>query len=348
VGAEVPSKCLERSQGYCLLSLSLFIGTQLKMTDMNTIRVISFYGKVDEWPIWSERFLAKSRRFGFKDLLLGKLSIPTVDEKFDEGTESGNKKSIAIEMNKIAYTELILSIDVKTSSGKVTFNLIKGCKSKDYPDGNAAIAWERIKKKYEPISAPSLVNLEKQFRELSLKKGQDPEIWITESEDLRVRLEAMGSSISENQFMIHILNNLTSDYELQLALMERRVGDDEKPLMIEEIRGELSLRFKRMIMKSLSNKEVEGLEENAFLVDSLKESAVIVDKSGTSRSNARIEDLIMVEITVTQVAVIFVRIFANPAMRRRTVSTSRREIHDPTMPVRITVMPNGPISTHKM
>jgi hypothetical protein len=61
--------------------------------------------------------------------------------------------------------------------------------------------------------------LEKQFRELSLKKGQDPEIWITESEDLRVRLEAMGSSISDNQFMIHILNNLTSDYELQLAFM---------------------------------------------------------------------------------------------------------------------------------
>jgi hypothetical protein len=97
------------------------------MTDMNTVRVIPSYGKVDEWPIWSERFLAKSRRFGFKDLLLGKFSIPTVDEKFDEGTKSGKKKSIAIEMNEIAYTQLILSIDVKTSSGKVAFNLIKGC-----------------------------------------------------------------------------------------------------------------------------------------------------------------------------------------------------------------------------
>jgi hypothetical protein len=109
-------------------------------------------------------------------LLLEKFSIPTVDERFDEGTESGKKKSTAIEMNEIANTELILSIDVKTSSGKVVFNLIKGCKSKDYPDGNAAIAWERFKKKYEPIYAPSLVKLENQFRELSLKKGQDSEI----------------------------------------------------------------------------------------------------------------------------------------------------------------------------
>jgi hypothetical protein len=100
------------------------------MTDMNMIRVIPFYGKADEWPIWSERFLAKLRRFGFKDLLLGKLSIPTVDEKFDEGTESRRKKSVAIEMIEIAYTELILPIYVKTSSGKVAFNLIKGCKRK--------------------------------------------------------------------------------------------------------------------------------------------------------------------------------------------------------------------------
>ena len=137
----------------------------------------------------------------------------------------GKKMSKIIELNEIAYTELILSIDVKSSNGKIAFNLIKGCKSKDYPDGNAASAWERLKNKYEPISAPSMVKLEKQFRELSLKKGQDPEVWITELEDLRVRLEVMDSSISENQFMIHILNNLTTDYELQLALMERRIGD---------------------------------------------------------------------------------------------------------------------------
>jgi hypothetical protein len=54
-----------------------------------------------------------------------------------------------------------------------------------------------------------------------LKKGQDPEIWITELEVLCVKLENMGSCITEDQFMIHILNNLTSDYDLQFALMER-------------------------------------------------------------------------------------------------------------------------------
>jgi hypothetical protein len=41
------------------------------MTNFN-MRVIPFCGKGDEWPIWSEKFLAKAKRYVFKDLLLGK------------------------------------------------------------------------------------------------------------------------------------------------------------------------------------------------------------------------------------------------------------------------------------
>jgi hypothetical protein len=193
------------------------------------------------------------------------LSIPKEDEEIDETSEIEKKKSIIIELNEIAYTELILSIDVKASSGKVAFSIIRWCKIKDYPDGIGVIAWERLKNKYEPVSTPSMVKLEKHFRELSLKKGQDPEVWITELEDLCIKLENMGSFISENQFMIHILNNLTSYYDLQLALMKRRVGDTDKPLTVEEVRGELNLRFESLNMKTSRNEEGEALEEQALI-----------------------------------------------------------------------------------
>jgi hypothetical protein len=39
--------------------------------------------------------------------------------------------------------------------------MIRGCKTKDYPDVNGAIAWERLKNKYKPVSAPLMVKLEK-------------------------------------------------------------------------------------------------------------------------------------------------------------------------------------------
>jgi hypothetical protein len=97
-----------------------------------------------------------------------------------------------------------------------------------------------------------------------LKKGKDLETWITELEDLHVRLEAMDSSISENQFIIHILNNLTPNHELQIAMMEGRVGDLEKSLAIEEIRGELCLRYERLNIKSSNNREGGVFEETAL------------------------------------------------------------------------------------
>jgi hypothetical protein len=52
------------------------------MTNFNTIRVITFCQKGDECPIWSEEFLLREKRYGFKDLFLGKLSIPKADDKF--------------------------------------------------------------------------------------------------------------------------------------------------------------------------------------------------------------------------------------------------------------------------
>jgi hypothetical protein len=157
-----------------------------------------------------------------------------------------------------------LSIDDKTNIGKVAFNLVKGYKNKHYADGNANMAWERLKNKFEPSSAPSLVKLEKQFRQCSLKKRQDPDIWITELEDYRMRLEELGSSISDNQFILHILNNMTDDYDLQLAMMEKRVTDKSNPLTIDEIRDDLNLGFERLNEKQNEESENDNNQEVPF------------------------------------------------------------------------------------
>jgi hypothetical protein len=51
----------------------------LIIADLSTIRVIPFYRKSEEWPTWSDLFLAKARCFGFKDVLLGKVKIPITE-----------------------------------------------------------------------------------------------------------------------------------------------------------------------------------------------------------------------------------------------------------------------------
>jgi gag-polypeptide of LTR copia-type len=190
-------------------------------------------------------------------------------------------------MNELPFTELILSIDDKTSNGKVAFHLVKGCKNKDYANGNASMAWERLKNKFEPQSAPSLVKMEKQFRHCALKKCQGPDVCITELEDYRMKLDELGSSISENQFILHILKNMIAAYNLQLAMMENRLNDKMNPLTVDEIRDDLNLGFERLNEKT-NNNENEDNQEVAFFGGQFKESAETVVQSVTRLEIVRV------------------------------------------------------------
>jgi hypothetical protein len=102
------------------------------MTDLSTIRVIPFYGNSEKWPTWSEKFSAKAKHYDFKDLLLGKFKVPRTDEDYDMESEEGKMLTIAVDINELAFLELILLIDYKTRNGKVALNLVKCCKERLY------------------------------------------------------------------------------------------------------------------------------------------------------------------------------------------------------------------------
>jgi hypothetical protein len=77
--------------------------------------------------------------------------------------------------------------------------------------------------------------------------------------------------------MIHILNNLTTDYKLELAMMERRIGDSERSLTGDDIKGDLSLHFERLNSSSTQDRDSNVLEEHAlFSGNSLRESVATV------------------------------------------------------------------------
>jgi hypothetical protein len=108
---------------------------------LSAIRVLSFSGSRVERPTWSEKFLAKAKRFGIKDVLLGKFDIPKSSEVFDEETDEGKRMLRIINLNEMAFTKLVLLIDVSSSSGKIAFGIIEICKIKDHEDGHASLAW---------------------------------------------------------------------------------------------------------------------------------------------------------------------------------------------------------------
>jgi hypothetical protein len=52
------------------------------------------------------------------------------------------------ELNKDSYKDLILSIEGDGKAGRVAFQLVKGSKTTDLKDGDAALAWSRLANQY--------------------------------------------------------------------------------------------------------------------------------------------------------------------------------------------------------
>jgi hypothetical protein len=104
-----------------------------------------------------------------------------------------------------------------------------------------------------PTTAPSLAKLHKQFYSAKLKKKVNPNIFITYLKHIRTRMEEMESKMSDDQFMLHILKNLSRDYENQINKVEDRLGHSTETLDIEELRDELCLRYERLNTKEESD-----------------------------------------------------------------------------------------------
>ena len=198
----------------------------LKMSEdkERTIRIIPFSGKKEHWAVWEEKFLARAKRKGYKDILLGKEKAP----KDDVSTDTSPELQALKEANELGFEELILSIDGKTKEGRVAFSLIKGCKNADYADGSAYLAWTRLTKKYASKNTVSLLKLKREFTNSVMKSKQDPDEWITELEELQTRIADIASGkagveVSDADMMIHVLNYLPREYDIERHDCEKQL-----------------------------------------------------------------------------------------------------------------------------
>lgn len=60
------------------------------------------------------------------------------------------------------------------------------------------------------------------------------------------RLAEMNSVMTDKHFLMHLINNLTSEYEYTVALVEKRLDDSKNPITLEELRSDLNLRYERL------------------------------------------------------------------------------------------------------
>jgi hypothetical protein len=155
-------------------------------------------------------------------------------------------------------------MNTEESGGMVAFNTIRNLKSKDYEKGNIEIAFKNLWPKYAPSSAPNLAKLHKSFYGAKLQKNVDPDIFITYLEDLRGKMENIGSEMTDDQFILHVVNNLTEDYMNQVQNLERRIRSVTDLLDIEDVREELNLKFERLKTRGKNNSDDDDDEHALF------------------------------------------------------------------------------------
>jgi len=74
----------------------------------------------------------------------------------------------------------------------------------------------------------------------------------------------MNLDISDKDLIVHVLNNLTEDYEAQLMKLEDKLSSTTNPLTIKVIRAELRLKYVRMQEKKDSNKNEDAKNEKVL------------------------------------------------------------------------------------
>ena len=213
-----------------------------------SIKIIPFSGKSVDWPVWSEKFLARARRKGYKKILTGKVKIPSDSEDLSSERDATVKKEKEKlrDLNEEAYEDLILSISGETDVGRVVFQLVRGAKTSNLKDGDAREAWEQLEGKYEAKTAPSRLLLKREINNLRMKFKQDPEVYISTLEDLVLQYNQAGGHWEETETLEHICNTLPRAYEVVIAPLEKRIGASKDPLTLKELCEEVKLKFSKM------------------------------------------------------------------------------------------------------
>ena len=112
--------------------------------------------------------------------------------------------------------------------------------------------------KYKPRTVQSRAEKKLKFAESKLEDWtKDPDEWLDSLEELKSDLELMNSGISNEDFKIHLLNNLPKEYE---SLLEKLIPDISI-LSLSDLREELQSKFKQLAKYS----DGENLEDDQAL-----------------------------------------------------------------------------------
>ena len=185
---------------------------------------------------------------GYTKVLEGEEKVPD-----DDATNLSAAQEQAKKTNSILYAELLLSCN-----DEVSFGCVASAKTDVLKKGQASLAWSRLKDRYESTSATCKVQARKQFANCRLKYGQDPDIWIMTLERYKTRLhELFDTEMDDVDLMIHIINNMSREYDDMIDSLELQLGATHDTLDMKKLKEQLRSKFGRLTKQKEREKDKE-------------------------------------------------------------------------------------------
>jgi len=141
----------------------------MSLTEENkAIRIIGFDDKKKNYRTWATKFRSVATFRGYSTILVEKDPKIPKHDKILKDTDTDREKEKLRKANEKAYCELILACQ-----GPIAFNIVRKCTTDDLPTGNAYLAWNKLKERFDPRISNKKLQLKEKFTNSKLKTGRN-------------------------------------------------------------------------------------------------------------------------------------------------------------------------------
>jgi gag-polypeptide of LTR copia-type/Zinc knuckle len=216
-----------------------------------SVKLILFSGKKSNWDTWSFAFESHGVIHGYMSILSGEEAAPTVKEfkaiRPDTTDDNEKAKLCLYCLNSLAFSHLVTSMDISKDLTKVAVNLLRACKSTNYPNGDAHAAFKALNGYYNVKSVASAQMLLSKYHAMELKTNQDPAVFIANMQSMRAKIEEADPSqaIGDQAFILRIINKLSAQYDSVHDILEKDIDAGVWPT-ISEVLEKLTIRYQHL------------------------------------------------------------------------------------------------------
>ena len=175
--------------------------------DQQTVKLLTYTGKAQDFPTWSSRFVAMMQTKGLYKSLLGTKEQPNEPAPLANGAINDEKKNRKV--LKDAYEKEVADIKEKrnnvwchlalTLDGTTLMLMRHDCVGDD-GTGDGAKAWKLLQERFQSVETPTVVTLVAQLARLQLEDSEDLDSFFIRGQELLTRLQEAGEAVSETLF----------------------------------------------------------------------------------------------------------------------------------------------------